>query len=155
LLKTEIAIVNFIARQRGNCAGKIVNGERAVKDQKMDDRTDEEIDREGMAGEIAFCKLANIYPDYSISIRRGGIDCVFNGMTIDVKTTRYRYGKLLATKNKHVSYVDVFVLMIGEIPYFEFAGWLYSDELLAEENIRNLGHGYGYAVDQHNLRDEL
>jgi len=57
--------------------------------------TQEEADREGFGGEIAYCKLMNLYPDLESDLSSPDYDCIScNGEKIDVKTTKYREGHL-------------------------------------------------------------
>lgn len=156
LINTEIQICKYIAKMRSQCAGEIINNTRAVPNQRMDEREDYIIDLEGIAGEMAWAKLSNTYPDFSISRRSGGRDSTYQGYGIDVKTTRYEMGSLLATLKKvHDHDIDIFVLMIGTLPDFEFGGWAYGEDLLKEENIKDKGRGKGYVLHYDELNDQI
>lgn len=126
---------------------------KGIIDRKMGDQSCYETDLEGMAAEIAFCKLLNIYPDLHIGLDRD-YDCVFRGKKIDVKTTKYKTGKLLATLKKKNADVDIYVLVIGSFPGpYKIVGWVTKDEMFSDKNIRNLGKGDGYCVEQKDLRN--
>jgi hypothetical protein len=39
-----------------------------------------------------------------------------------------------------------------EAPSLDFVGWAWQEDLIKAENIINLGHGEGYALDQDKLK---
>lgn len=143
---SEIAI----CRMLGNLRSMVARGS-AVKDRKMGSQSGIDIDEDGVMGEYAFCKHFNIFFDPSASPRSGSYDCLFKGHRIDIKTTRYRTGKLTSTLKINPD-VDIYVLAIIDEKSVDFVGWLKSKDLCKSENIVNLGHGDGYAVSQENLK---
>ena len=70
--------------------------------------------------------------------------------TVDVKATRYKNGRLLAVLWKEKK--DVYGLMTGTFPTYEFRGLADGDDLLSADNIVDLGHGPTYALAQEALR---
>jgi len=99
----------------------------------------EVLDVNGVAGELAFCRL--IGADDS-EIRRIGVtsaalgtdlgDVEWNGYRIDVKTTHYANGHLLITENKlKNSAIDGYVLMTGGGRDFVYRGYISRDDVLA------------------------
>jgi len=142
----EQAIVKRVARERYE-----TNRRAGVHNAKIGGQSNEETDVNGFGAEVAFCKLLNIYPDFSIEPRRGGADCLVCETEIDVKQTKYETGKLLATLKKRVDDADVYVLMIGVLPSYRFAGWVEAEKLLRPQNITDLGRGKGYALEQGQL----
>jgi hypothetical protein len=76
------------------------------------------------------------------------------GKKIDVKTTKYQNGKLLAVLKKKEEDTDVYVLMLGEFPTYRYAGWAWASELIDERNIKNLGYGPTYVMEQDRLHQE-
>jgi len=131
-----------------------------VNNSKVGGQADDETDLEGVSAEVAFCKLAGIYPhgpmDVSPRSSLKGEDCladvVINGKSIDVKATKYPQGKLLAVPWKSKS-ADVYVLMTGEFPAYTFRGCMAGNELIKKERIGNLGHGPTYIARQCELSD--
>jgi len=121
---------------------------------KMGNQSDEETDLEGIAGELVVCKVLNLYPDTEIDL----IDLpkydllTAKGSRVDVKTTKYKHGRMLATKKKNVDDCDVYVLVVGSFPSYRIAGWCWATELLREANLIDLGHGEGYALNQSELK---
>lgn len=130
-----------------------INRENSVKNMRMGDQSDAITDLEGIAGEVAFCLMFNIFPDIGMSKYSGGSpDCkTRKGNTVDIKTTKYRTGKLLERASSR-SKADIYVLMVGELPTYECVGWIESYKLFKEENLVDLGHGDTYALPQSKLK---
>lgn len=104
--------------------------------------------------ELAACKYLNIYPDLSVSVRKGGPDAYWkDGRKIDIKNTPYGEGHLIATLTTDPKN-ELYVLMIGSFPTYRYAGYCYSDMLLREESIKDFGYGPTYALPQLTLLDE-
>jgi hypothetical protein len=108
------------------------------------------IDEDGVIAEYAFCKYFNVFPMISPSPRSGSYDCLLNGKRIDVKSTRYKDGKLLATLKDNPD-VDVYVLAIVDGNTVAFPGYATKAQLCREENIADLGRGSGYVMTQDRL----
>lgn len=145
LNEAEQRLAKFIAIGRTNAARN-----NHITDCKMGKQSNEQTDLDGIAAEIAFCKIHNVYPDLNIDARPAA-DCVLhNGESVDVKATRYATGRLLAVRWKKAN-VDMFALMVGEFPSYRYAGTMTADELLKEKRLRDFGHGLGYAADQSEL----
>ena len=139
MLKTLGGMRSLVARSAG------------VKDAKMGDQSGLEADIDGLMGEYAFCKWKNIIPDLIPAPRSGSSDCILKNQRIDIKTTRYKTGRLLATLKNNQD-IDIYVLAILEDNTVDFVGWAKKKDLCQEKNIKNLGHGNGYCLDQNELR---
>ena len=123
-----------------------------VVDQQMGNQDTWGIDIDGMIGEFCVAKFLNLCPDLTIGIRKGGADLLnHNQKTIDVKTTRHKNGRLLATLKKIDSQCDRYVLVIVDDLGGEIIGWATKENLFDEKNKINLGHGVGYALTQQQL----
>jgi hypothetical protein len=147
LTASEVQVARFLAslRHQNDRQAGVVN-------QRIGPQSDEFTDLNGLGGELAFCKLVNVWPDLTTEPRRGGYDCIVNGWRVDVKTTEYRGGKLVASLSKRVEDVDVFALVTGAFPgAYRIAGWAWAVELLQDHTIGNLGHGQGYILEQREL----
>lgn len=111
-------------------------------------------DIDGFGGELAFCKLFNVYPDMSIRAWEGEQDegdCVWNGLRIDVKTTTYPEGCLLAGGWKKLN-VDYYALMTGVFPNYYYRGVMRADKLLQQERLTDFGYREpAYRADQDEL----
>ena len=134
-------------------------GSRAagVHNAKIGGQSNEQTDQEGAGAEIAFCKLFNLYPDMNVEIKsaKKGTDkgdAILDGKAIDVKSTTYKTGRLLAAKWKDPnSDIYAYALLTGELPNYTFRGFMKSENLLREEMLRDLGKGEGYVAEQEDL----
>jgi len=146
LSDSELMTCRVIGNMRSLCArGNQVN------DAIMNDGFGMVMDEVGVIGEYAFCKLQNIFFDPSVSPRSGSYDCVFMGFRFDIKTTTRQDGRLLATKKRNPD-VDAFALAIVNGNEVSFPGFYLAKDLYVESNLKDLGHGEGYAVPQSMLK---
>ena len=93
---------------------------------------------------------ANAYPDLATVVKTQDNDlgdCIVDGLRIDVKTTTLSYGKLLCAKWKNDA-VDLYALMTGHFPTYEFRGVASADRLKREENLTKMSRGQVYALEQ-------
>lgn len=150
LSDAEQRLAKYLAKQRYDSAR-----DKGLPNRKMGDQSNELTDLEGIAAEIAFCKLANVYPDLDLDHTKAE-DCYLrDGRSVDVKSTTYESGRLLAVKWKDAAQVDLFVLMVGRFPKYRCAGFLTATELLEAKRLTNLGHGEGFAATQDQLHDPI
>ena len=110
-----------------------------------------EADIEGVLGELAFCKLLNVYPDLDIMLQSHSFDCLYKTLRIDVKTSKYKQARLLVDIRKRVEDCDIYVLMVGENGEYECAGWAYAWAIVNNSCIMDLGHGDSYGLSQDDL----
>lgn len=124
---------------------------------KIGPQSHEDTEVNGVCGEIAFCKIFNIYPDFEIVYPAPIHDAILNGYKIDVKTTVYQTGRLLVeiTKRKYLHALDYFALMIGEFPQYWFIGYMAAKDIMVDSKIIDLGLGDTFAAEQHELWPEL
>lgn len=140
------------------------NRQSGVTDKKMGGQSVTETDLYGIAAEFAFCKLFNLFPDFSIEPRSaaGGTDVEKDSKLfiwrVDVKGTKYPFGRLVArpmdsnyTSHAARSTTDLFALMTGPYPTFTFRGFFSKEDLLQQARIGDLGHGPTYIAQQHEL----
>ena len=147
LSEAEQRLAKFLAQRRYENARN-----KGLTNAKMGDQSNELTDLEGIASEIAFCKLANIYPDLDLD-HTNAADCYLrDGRAVDVKSTTYKTGRLLSVRWKDVTKVDVFVLMVGEFPKYRCAGFMQAKDLIQPDRLTDLGHGTGYAATQNELQ---
>lgn len=129
------------------------NRENGVTNKKMGPQSNEFTDLNGIGGELAFSLLLNVSFDMSIEPRQGGEDCTsHNGKKIDVKTTKYPNGMLLATLSTDPGDSDYHALMTGWFPTYTFQGYCETSKLIDDSNRVDLGRGEGYGVTQQQLR---
>ena len=122
-----------------------------VSDKQMGDQDPIEIDRDGILTEMALAKHLNVYPDLSVYPRKGGADLIHKGMKLDVKATRYKSGRLLIHIDKSVDEVDYYALGIIDGNAVDFVGYIKSHDAVNPRNIKDLGHGKGYVIEQSQL----
>ena len=103
---------------------------------------EEKADREGLLSELAFCRIAKVYPHEVFRIgytskKFGGDkgDAFIGNLSIDVKSTTHFTGKLISmTDNK---LIDYFALMVGENGAYTLKGLMPRSELCVE---KRFGH---------------
>ena len=125
---------------------------RAVdrKDQQIGNQPSWQTDEDGIGGEIAASRLLNVYPSLVLK-PDAGWDVMYRGKRIDIKTTRYKSGRLLAKLNARDDEVDVYLLVTGTFHEYDVVGYVLKDSLLSTKNIIDLGHGRGYGLSQDKL----
>ena len=151
LNENEQKLAEYLAKKRWN-----FNRDKGTPHLYSGPQPDEQTDVEGMAGEIAYCKLMNIYPDLDTSPTDMPVyDCISRfGERIDVKTAKQRTGKslhLIAPLAKAKRPPDKYVLVVGEMPVYSIVGEVWAEDLLNEGNLHDFGYGDCYALDQSQL----
>jgi len=142
LSETEQIIARHLARRRHDN-----NRARGVVDRQMGPQSPVDTDLNGIGAEIVFAKVFNVYPD--LGDYPGKEDGVTQkGNTYDVKTTKYKNGRLLAVLNKKKEDCQFYVLMIGEFPKYTLTGYASAEELLSGRYVDDLGYGKGHAMKQ-------
>ena len=145
---SESAIALTLAVMR-NTTARINN----VADKQMGKQDPIQIDRDGILAEMAFGKQFNLYPDLSVYPRKGGADLITHqGLKVDIKATRYKSGRLLIHIDKDVNEVDIYVLGVVDGDSVDFVGYIKSKEAIQPQNLKDLGHGSGYVIEQSNLK---
>jgi len=145
LTDAEVMVAKMLGGLRS-----IVGRTAGVTDRKVANLSGLAIDEDGMIAEYAFCKHFNIFPDIVPGPRSGSYDCIYNGKRIDVKSTRYHSGRLLATLKDNPD-VDIYVLGIVDGNKVYFPGYATKATLCDDENKVDLGRGVGYALEQDRL----
>lgn len=140
--KAELKVADWLAKHR--CAK---GGKPMVMDQHR-----VELWRHSVAGELAFAKWANLWPDLA---RIGGMwDCVLpTGLTCDIKTTTRTDGNLVVHKSRAAKPCDVYVLVVSQRPTFGIIGWTHGALLFTDENTHELGHGPCFRMMRGDLFD--
>lgn len=145
LNEAEVKLAKFLgqARYQVNRAAKVTNRKMAPEDQ--------DIETDAVGAEIALAKALNVYPDLTLTPRRGGSDLTLNGLTIDVKQTAYEDGRLLIEKQKKDDPSAVYVLMTGKLPNFTCRGFYFAGDVFQDKWLKDLGRGEGYVIPQEAL----
>jgi len=121
LTESEQIIAKFVAEQRTSN-----NRNANTTNMRQSERTDFEIDLQGFAGELAFCRMANVFPDLTVHNRSASKgedngDCVVLGRRIDVKTS-FRPDSALWVQKHKIGTADAYALMVGTFPTFQLVG---------------------------------
>lgn len=134
-----------------------------VTNRKYGPQSDEQIDLNGIGGELAFCKIFNVMPDFSLSPRSAlagndfgdaviqpwGLDG--GKILVDIKTTNVINGRLIAPMTKQPNRDMIFCLMVGELPTYCFRGFYPNLLMLHKRNIVTINSKECFAV----LQDQL
>ena len=145
LTREEMNIVRILGELRSS-----MSRSHGVKNNKVSDLADHEIDIDGVMSELAFCKHHNIYFDPTINPRSSTYDCLYKGKRIDIKSTRHQNGRLI----KHIKHnpdVDVFVLAIIKDNTVTFPGYYTANNLYKPENIKKIGYDDTYVIENDKL----
>ena len=145
LSETESRIAKFIGKERFKNARS-----KGIYNARKGPQSDLETDLEGVGSELAAAKLLNLWPDLQIK-KIPDHDLKILNMTIDVKTTKYKTGRLIAGLGKSDKPCDYYMLMIGSLPTYSLAGFAKQEKLLNENTITDLGWGKLHALDQKEL----
>lgn len=141
----DIIICEMIGRMRN-----IVNRNFKVKDTKVSKNSPNNIDVQGFLAEFAFCKHFNIFPDFDLRPRSGSYDALYNGYRYDIKSTRHKNGRLIATTKVNPD-VDIYILAIINDTEVDFIGYAFKEEFIKQENIKDLGYGDTYVLERDKL----
>tara|TARA_R100001163_G_scaffold61721_1_gene51932 strand:+ start:314 stop:775 length:462 start_codon:yes stop_codon:yes gene_type:complete len=142
----EILICEQLGRMRS-----LIARSAGVTDAKIGTQDGSEADVMGMKAEYAFSKQFNTFPDLGLTPRSGSADGKLKGYAYDIKSTTYKSGRLLATKKINPD-VDMYVLCVVSDSEVDIKGYIMKNEFMRPENIKDLGHGEGYCVEQHQLK---
>jgi hypothetical protein len=145
LERGEQEVCEYLAKERYNNARS-----KGVPRGKKGPQSDYETDLEGIASELAAAKLLNVWPDMKIG-EAPVHDLLVGTHTIDVKTTKYRTGKLIAALDKKNKACDYYMLMLGTFPEYSLGGFCKKEKLLNRDTITNLGWGELHALEQDQL----
>jgi hypothetical protein len=113
----------------------------------------------GFGAELAFCRLSNTSFNFSTNKNENHFKnpdaILFNGLTVDVKNTIYKNGKLIVRTGKENMKVDIYALVTGTFPNFTFSGWKEYHLIIRKELIEDLGWGPAYCLSQEQLNKIL
>jgi hypothetical protein len=139
LSENELRVARMVAVERQ------IYGRKNYEDKKkMEDGFQADVD--GMVAEMCFGRLFNYYVDMGLGKRKEDF-ISRKGETIDVKSTRYRTGRLLATLDKKEDPCDIYVLMVVDDQGGWYRGFVRKEDLFRDENIKDLGRGPGYVYE--------
>ena len=138
LSDTDQRIIKWIAKMRQEA-----NRKAGFEDKKIGDKSSLDIDIEGVAGEYAFAKAANIFP-LCLTVQTGAqkrpnVDYYLFGGTWDIKTRDRPSADLLvtATKKNDKKRCDNYVLVNGKFPTYAIVGWCTAKDLFKNKYLCN------------------
>jgi len=124
----EVQLAQQLAKERST-----KNRKAGIPNRKRGPQSEEVTELDGVGGEIAFAKALNLYPD--LKDYPGKHDMVIAGKTVDVKTTRYPFGHLEVSTDKTPGDVDIYALVVGEMPEYSVIGWMCGDALMKKKRL--------------------
>lgn len=105
----------------------------------------------GAAGELAFCKLFNLYPPFGETFVE--YDLLWEGKRTDIKSSDRSIPSLLVKCDQTV-YAERYVLMrIGfDLAFAEYIGHADIEDIRREENIWDNGYGKNFTLKPEKLK---
>ena len=146
LNEAEYNLCQILGRMR-----TLISRGTGVKDAKVGKQDGAEADVMGTVAEYAFAKQFNTFPDFAPSPRSGSYDGMLKGNRYDIKSSSYPNARLLSTRKVNPD-VDFYVLCIVEGKKVDVKGWAWKKDLIKDENLKDLGHGKGYCLEQSKLK---
>lgn len=124
--------------------------EQGKVNMKCGHQTYSEAELQGVASELAFCRLFNVYPDLTLYNQPDHDAVIMDGQTVDVKTTERRDGHMLISPWKRdAGKADLYALVVGSFPGpYEYRGLIHRRDAFRPEWLRNPGRGTCYMVPQ-------
>ncbi len=150
--KNEQKVCESIARMRYENAREKGFGKSDI----LEVTSYKSIDVDGVGSEMAAAKILNVYYDIETDFQASELptyDLICKGKTVDVKTTKYRTGRLIVMPHKKNDQCDLYLLVVGSFPEYSVVGYATYDEIVQEEN---WGDPFGrnkpaYFLDQYKL----
>ena len=149
----EVRLGRFVARERRES-----NRFAGFPDRTHSrDMSSYEVDLVGVFGEMAFCKLFNIYWDGNgeprLSVDDDG-DCTIRAygfdLRCDVKTTEWETGRLLLPRYTDKPAIKIYGLMTCTFPTLVYRGLMLSEDLVSCP-LMDLGGSMVHAAQQSEL----
>lgn len=117
---------------------------------------------QGYGGEVAFARIMGIDPMLRMRTSKSDaflFDNMYKGNTIEIKTSPYTWGKLLA-REWTVHIPDYYAAMFGTFPTYDFKGFFPGKLLITPERFklispRNPHVGSTYQANQSELSMEI
>jgi hypothetical protein len=114
-----------------------------------------EADLLGVMGEYAVCKYLKIPMDMSVNLEGDGgeIDMYLGDWTIQVKSTKYKNGRLVFNHmDEVVSLLNILTVSNPKNNEVYIAGYISKKDLHKKVYEEDLGHGKRYCVNQSDLK---
>jgi hypothetical protein len=107
----------------------------------------------GFEGEMAFCKIHNVFHLKSSESRPW--DAVVGDWYVDVKTTPVKHGSLLVKYGGELRPAELYALVIKSGRKFTYKGYITAKDMFNPRNLGDLGYGPVWIVGQEDLVPDL
>tara|TARA_X000001382_G_scaffold95292_1_gene69749 strand:+ start:40 stop:513 length:474 start_codon:yes stop_codon:yes gene_type:complete len=131
---------------------QITNRQKGTFNQKVHTKDSFEVDRDGFAGELAFCKIFRLYPDFEN--KRADADAYHPELKwVDVKTAPESHHNLLVRQPKADHPADTYALVIGkwETGVFSYVGYATKEMVFRNDNLVDPGFGVCHMIKRKDL----
>jgi len=116
--------------------------------------TQEQADMLGVMGEYAVAKFLKLPFDTTINLEGDGgeTDIYLGKLNVQVKSTKYKTGRLVFNNKKEIS-ADLFVLCYCSEPdlLVQILGYINKELIDSVSEVKDLGHGLRIVVEQRHL----
>lgn len=112
----------------------------------------------GFGAEFAFCRIWHCYPDLEIKDKPADIshiDTTVRGWKCDIKNITEDHHRLICKASyAERAEVEIYTLMLGVFPTYEYIGFALQEELVRECNLKSISDGKPapYCLEQDQLR---
>lgn len=94
-------------------------------DRQVSKQNPYDMDIDGFMGEFIVAKHLNVMPDFTINEKKNAVDLVWNGKTIDVKTTRNPKGSVYVTEYHRKKPCDLYIqVVLEDANVGKITGWI-------------------------------
>ena len=107
----------------------------------------------GFEGELAFCKIHNVFHFKSSESRAW--DAVVGDKYVDVKTTPVKHGSLLVKYGGEARPAELYALVIKSGRKFTYKGYATAKQMFNPRNLGDLGYGPVWIVGQEDLVQDM
>jgi hypothetical protein len=98
-------------------------------DRQVSKQNPYDMDIDGFMGEFVVAKCLNVMPDFTINEKKNPTDLIWNGLTVDVKTTRNPNGAIWVTEYHKKNPCDIYIQVIINDSIGSIKGWIHKSEL--------------------------
>jgi hypothetical protein len=149
MTEQECKIADYIAKHRMHA-----NKKAGITDRQYGNQDPFQIEYDGVLSEMAVAKKFNVYPDFTVYVRKGSHDLLIRNLRVDVKSSRYPLDKFTPciSIGKKVDDCDLYVFTLIDENQVTIVGCIESKDAIKPENIGSLGHGDTYLVPVDKLK---
>ena len=116
---------------------------------RISNQDDEQMNIEGVAAEIAWFQYHGLMPDLTTTLPSPDHDGVWNGLLVDVKSTKYPNGKMISALKSRTKRVDVYGFCAGVFPWYQVVGHMMTGDFINDAHIGDLGYGPTYIANRY------